>query len=254
MTMLERNQLIDFLQTELQTDSIKDYCPNGLQVEGKHAIKKIVTGVTASQALIDAAITAQADAILVHHGYFWKGEAAEITGMKKRRLQSLLQHDINLLAYHLPLDVHPTLGNNAQLGKLMKLQNITPLMALEPKGIVMQGNFAAEQTASQVQLQLEQLLKRKVLLHQGGESKITKVAWCTGGGQGYIEQAVTAGAQLFITGEVSEQTIHVSRELGIHFIAAGHHATERYGIKALGEYVAQHFAVDVEFIDIDNPA
>jgi dinuclear metal center YbgI/SA1388 family protein len=252
--MLDRNQLVSFIQTVLQPERIKDYCPNGLQVEGKQQIKRIITGVTASQALIDAAINAKADAVLVHHGYFWKGESAIITGMKKRRLQSLLQHDINLLAYHLPLDVHASLGNNAQLGKLLGMQNIIPVTDLEPTGIVMQGEFPAAQSAVQVKQQLELLLQRQVLLHQSGDSQITSVAWCTGGGQGFIEQAHAAGAQLFITGEVSEQTIHVSRELGIHFIAAGHHATERYGIKALGEYIAKHFTVDVEFIDIDNPA
>ncbi|CAM3838748.1 Nif3-like dinuclear metal center hexameric protein [Rheinheimera salexigens] len=252
--MLDRNQLVSFLQTELQTERITDYCPNGLQVEGKQNIQRIVTGVTASQALIDAAINAKADAVLVHHGYFWKGESAVITGMKKRRLQSLLQHDINLLAYHLPLDIHPVLGNNAQLGKMLDVQHITPIAGLEPNGIVMQGEFVTAQTAIQVKRLLEQLLQRTVLLHEGGDSMIKKVAWCTGGGQGYIEQAVAAGAQLFITGEVSEQTIHVSRELGIHFIAAGHHATERYGIKALGEYIAKQFDVNVDFIDIDNPA
>lgn len=252
--MLDRDQLISFIQSILQPELIKDYCPNGLQVEGKQQIKRIVTGVTASQALIDAAIESNADAILVHHGYFWKGESAVITGMKKRRLQSLLQHDINLLAYHLPLDVHASLGNNAQLGNLLGLQNIIALTGLEPTGIVMQGEFSAAQTAAQVKQHVETLLQRDVLLHQSGDSQISKVAWCTGGGQGYIEQAQAAGAQLFITGEVSEQTIHVSRELGIHFIAAGHHATERYGIKALGEHLAKHFAVDVKFIDIDNPA
>lgn len=252
--MLERNQLLNFLQTELQVDRINDYCPNGLQVEGKKHINRIVTGVTASQALIDAAVRTKADAILVHHGYFWKGESAVITGMKKNRLQSLLQHDINLFAYHLPLDIHPLLGNNAQLGQLLSLQNITALSNVEPTGIVMQGEFAEEQSAVQVKQQLELLLQRSVLLHEGGNSKVNKVAWCTGGGQGYIEQAVACGAQMFITGEVSEQTIHVSRELGIHFIAAGHHATERYGIKALGEYIAKNFDVIVDFVDIDNPA
>ncbi|MGI5308972.1 Nif3-like dinuclear metal center hexameric protein [Rheinheimera sp. WS51] len=252
--MLDRNQLVNFLQSELQTETINDYCPNGLQVEGKEQIQRIVTGVTASQALIDAAIKAKVDAILVHHGYFWKGEPAVVTGMKKRRLQSLLQHDINLLAYHLPLDVHASLGNNAQLGQLLTLNNIRPVSGLKPTGIVMQGEFETEHSAIQIQQKLEQLLDRSVLLHEGSDAKVTKVAWCTGGGQGYIEQAAAAGAQLFITGEVSEQTIHVSRELGIHFIAAGHHATERYGIKALGEYVAKHFAVEVDFIDIDNPA
>ncbi|MEW5681530.1 MAG: Nif3-like dinuclear metal center hexameric protein [Pseudomonadota bacterium] len=255
--MISRDELVSFLNQHLQSERIRDYCPNGLQVEGKRQIHKVVTGVTASQALLDAAVKANADAILVHHGYFWKNEAPQVTGMKKRRLQTLLQHDINLLAYHLPLDVHPVQGNNAQLGALLGAQNIRPLPTVEPEGVVQQGELATALSPAQLAAKLETLLKRPVLLHQAevaADSLVSKLAWCTGGGQGYIEQAAAAGAQLFISGEVSEQTIHVSRELGIHFIAAGHHATERYGVKALGELIAQQFGLDVQFIDIDNPA
>lgn len=252
--MILREQLVRFLNQELQSDKIRDYCPNGLQVEGKAQITKLVTGVTASQALLDAAVKAGADAIVVHHGYFWKGEAAEVTGMKKRRLQTLLKHDINLLVYHLPLDVHPTLGNNAQLGALLQAGNISAVSQVEPLGVLMQGVLAEPAPVQLIASRLEHTLGRQVLLHQAGDTAVTKLAWCTGGGQGYIEQAAAAGAQLFISGEVSEQTIHVSRELGIHFIAAGHHATERYGVKALGEFIARQLALDVEFIDIDNPA
>lgn len=252
--MIERTALVNWLNNELQADRIKDYCPNGLQVEGKGQINRIVTGVTASQALLDAAVAVKADAIIVHHGYFWKNEPAQITGMKKRRVQTLLQHDINLLAYHLPLDVHPKLGNNAQLAKLLKATNVTPIASVEPNGVVMQGELPQAVPLNQIAADLEQVLARPLLVHAAGEHHVTKLAWCTGGGQGYIEQAAVAGAQLFISGEVSEQTIHVSRELGIHFIAAGHHATERYGIKALGEYLAEQLKLDVQFIDIDNPA
>ena len=252
--MIARDQLVKFLNTELQSDKIRDYCPNGLQVEGKAHISRLVTGVTASQALLDAAVSANADAILVHHGYFWKNESAPITGIKKKRLQTLLCHDINLLAYHLPLDVHPTLGNNAQLGQLLKAQNITAVANVEPYGVLMQGELTQTTLVQQLASDLEQALGKQVLLHAAGSHGVSKLAWCTGGGQGYIEQAAAAGAQLFISGEVSEQTIHLSRELGIHFIAAGHHATERYGVKALGEFIAQQFALDVQFIDIDNPA
>lgn len=255
--MISRDELVSFLNQHLQSERIRDYCPNGLQVEGKRQIHKVVTGVTASQALLDAAVKANADAVLVHHGYFWKNEAAQVTGMKKRRLQTLLQHDINLLAYHLPLDVHPVQGNNARLGALLGAQNILPLPSVEPEGVVQQGELATALSPTQLAAKLETLLKRPVLLHQAevaADSLVSKLAWCTGGGQGYIEQAAAAGAQLFISGEVSEQTIHVSRELGIHFIAAGHHATERYGVKALGELIAQQFGLDVQFIDIDNPA
>ncbi|MBU2071244.1 MAG: Nif3-like dinuclear metal center hexameric protein [Gammaproteobacteria bacterium] len=253
--MIERDQLVSFLNSELQSDKIRDYCPNGLQVEGKTGISRLVTGVTASQALLDAAVAANADAILVHHGYFWKNETAQVTGIKKKRLQTLLRHDINLLAYHLPLDVHPKLGNNAQLGLLLNAQHINAIMAAEPTGVLLQGELAAGLNVEKIAQQLETTLQRKVLLHTADISlTVSKLAWCTGGGQGYIEQAAAAGAQLFISGEVSEQTIHLSRELGIHFIAAGHHATERYGVKALGEFIAQQFGLDVQFIDIDNPA
>jgi len=254
--MIERDQLVKFLNDELQSEKIRDYCPNGLQVEGKAKIGRIVTGVTASQALLDAAVAANADAILVHHGYFWKNETAQVTGIKKKRLQTLLRHDINLLAYHLPLDVHPSLGNNAQLGILLNAQHVTAVASVEPNGVLMQGELATAVNVAQLAQQLEHTLQRQVLLHvaENLASTVTKLAWCTGGGQGYIEQAAAAGAQLFISGEVSEQTIHLSRELGIHFIAAGHHATERYGVKALGEFIASQLRLDVQFIDIDNPA
>lgn len=255
--MISRDELVSFLNQHLQSERIRDYCPNGLQVEGKSQIRRVVTGVTASQALLDAAVNAGADAVLVHHGYFWKNEAPQVTGMKKCRLQTLLQHDINLLAYHLPLDVHPVQGNNAQLGALLGVQNIRPLLSVEPEGVVQQGELSTALSPAQLAAKLETRLKRPVLLHQAelpADSLVSKLAWCTGGGQGYIEQSAAAGAQLFISGEVSEQTIHVSRELGIHFIAAGHHATERYGVKALGELIAQQFGLEVQFIDIDNPA
>lgn len=252
--MIVRDQLVKFLNDELQSDKIRDYCPNGLQVEGKAEIRRIITGVTASQALLEAAISAKADAILVHHGYFWKDEAAQVTGIKKKRLQALLANDINLLAYHLPLDAHKTLGNNAQLGALLGVEDITAVAGVEPVGVLMQGQLQQSTPLLVLKQQLQQLLGRDVLVSDAGIGAVTTLAWCTGGGQGYIEQAATAGAQLFISGEVSEKTIHLSRELGIHFIAAGHHATERYGVKALGEYIAQQFDVEVQFIDIDNPA
>ncbi len=247
-------QLVQLLNTELASPSIKDYCPNGLQVEGKAQIRKVVTGVTASQKLIDAAIALNADAILVHHGYFWKGEASEITGMKKRRLQSLLGHDISLLAYHLPLDVHATLGNNAQLGKRLGLSQLRALDSVEPRGVVMLGDVTIPTTAANCALQLAQLLGRQPLLHEAGPASVKTLAWCSGGGQGYIQAAAEAGADLFFTGEVSEQTIHCADELGIHFIAAGHHATERYGIQALGAWLAAQTGIEVCFVDLPNPA
>lgn len=252
--MIKRDELSRLLAQELQTERIRDYCPNGLQVEGKAGISRIVTGVTASQALLDAAVAVNADAVLVHHGYFWKNETPQITGMKKRRLQTLLANDINLFVYHLPLDVHPQLGNNAQLGKLLNVLQCRPVAAVEPIGVLMAGELEQLTRVEQIASKLTDALGRDVLLHAASDKPVKTLCWCTGGGQGYIEQAAAAGADLFITGEVSEQTIHVSRELGIHFIAAGHHATERYGIKALGEFVAQQLDVQVQFIDIDNPA
>lgn len=252
--MIERNELAAFLNNLLQADKIRDYCPNGLQVEGKSQIQRIITGVTASQALINAAIAQQADVILVHHGYFWKNEDPVVKGMKKQRLSALLQHDINLFAYHLPLDVHSVLGNNAQLGALLQAENIQSVADIDPAGVLMSGEYPEALELEAIVARLESFLDRKVLAEDAGIGKVSRLAWCTGGGQGYIEQAALAGAQLFISGEVSEKTIHVAREMGIHFVAAGHHATERYGIRALGEYLASQLAVEVLFIDIDNPA
>lgn len=254
MASVTRQQLTHLLQTKLQPELVQDFSPNGLQVEGKENIELIVTGVTASQALVDAAVDMSADAILVHHGYFWKNEPAVITGMKKKRLQRLLVNNINLFAYHLPLDIHPELGNNAQLGRLMGLTSWQPLLDVVPRGVVMVGEFTEPRSLQAVSRMLQHALGREPLCNAAGEQLIRKVAWCSGGGQGYIDAAAAAGAELFVTGEVSEQTIHSSTELGIHFIAAGHHATERYGVKALGEWLASETGINVEFIDIPNPA
>lgn len=254
MSEISRQALVQLLEQELQTGMIKDYCPNGLQVEGKSQIKKIIAGVTASQALLDAAVAAGADAVMVHHGYFWKNEDYPITGMKKRRLQTLLKQDISLLAYHLPLDVHPVLGNNAQLALKLGLTQWQAVAGVSPAGVLMRGTLTTAMTSRQIADRLHLELNREPLLHAVLERPVTELAWCTGGGQSYIEQAYASGAELFISGEVSEQTIHSSRELGIDFIAAGHHATERYGIQALAEFVQQKTGVLCEFIDIDNPA
>ncbi|NDV92718.1 Nif3-like dinuclear metal center hexameric protein [Alteromonas sp. 345S023] len=247
-------QLTQYLDGTLRVQEISDYCPNGLQVEGQAEVNRIVTGVTASQALIDAAIDARADAILVHHGYFWKGESQPITGMKKRRIASLLHNDISLLAYHLPLDVHPEYGNNRQLAKLLGIEHVKALSQVKPVGVVMEGEFAAPISGAKLQQQLANKLARDVLMECPQDKIIKRVAWCTGGGQGFIEQAVNAGVDAFITGEVSEQTIHTAREMEVGFFAAGHHATERYGVKALGEHLQGEFDLDVRFIDIPNPA
>lgn len=235
-------------------EKVKDYCPNGLQVEGKRDVFKLVTGVTASQALIDHAVSINADAILVHHGYFWKGESPCLTGMKKKRIQTLMRHDINLYAYHLPLDIHPTLGNNAQLANLLGIVDISPLEQSNPQSVVMQGRFDKSISPSMLAKKLQTVLNKKPLVEPSDKTMIQSVAWCTGGGQGYIDLAAENGIDAFITGEVSEQTIHTAREMNIHFYAAGHHATERYGVKALGEYLQKELAIEVVFVDIDNPA
>ena len=252
--MVTRQQLFEVLQATLQPWQIKDYCPNGLQVEGKTQIHKIVTGVTASQALIDAAIEKGADALLVHHGYFWKGEPEPLVGMKKRRIQALLAHDINLFAYHLPLDIHPELGNNAQLAKRLGIVIERGLEEGNKTSVAMAGRLEQPMVAEDFAVKVEQVLGRKPLLHTAGDKPIETIALCTGGGQDFIDMAGTQGIDAYLSGEVSERTIHSSRELGIHFIAAGHHATERYGALALGEYIASELDVEVEFVDIDNPA
>lgn len=251
---ISSQELLRQLDDLLKPWEVSDYCPNGLQVEGASSIERIVSGVTASQALIDAAIREGAQAILVHHGYFWKGESPTITGMKKQRLHTLLTHDINLFAYHLPIDVHPALGNNAQLGKLLGFPNPQPLAGVKPAGIVYFCELDEPIGQAELQQRLNQVLARDPLAEGPADKPIQRIAWCTGGGQGFIDQAVNAGMDAFISGEVSEQTIHTAREMGIHFFAAGHHATERYGAKAVGEWLAENLPVSVTFVDIDNPA
>lgn len=249
MNNIELEKLIN---KELNSDAFNDYAPNGLQVEGCPQVKKIVTGVTACQALLDAAVKLKADAIIVHHGYFWKNEAPEVRGMKKNRLKTLLVNDINLYGYHLPLDAHSSLGNNAQLGLRLAIRN---LGAFNNESLIFHGELDRPQTGAEMVERIEKAVGRNVL-HCGDNApeKINTIAWCTGGGQGYIELAAERGVDAFISGEVSEQTIHIAREMGLHFFAAGHHATERYGVKALGEWLEQHHDFEVIFIDIDNPA
>ena len=236
----------------LDAARISDYCPNGLQVEGRPQVRRIVSGVTASQALIDAAIAAEADVLLVHHGYFWKGEDARVVGSKQRRLKALLAHDISLLAYHLPLDVHAELGNNVQLAHRLGIEVEDALVPGNPKVIGLQGSLPQPLLAGEFAARVEQVLGRAPLL-VNPQRRVSRIGWCSGGGQGYIEQAIAAGVDLFLTGEASEQTYHSAVENDIAFIAAGHHATERYGVHALGEYLASHFALEHRFIDCPNP-
>jgi dinuclear metal center YbgI/SA1388 family protein len=251
---VEIKTLLSSLEELLTPNEFNDYCPNGLQVEGCSSVSKLITGVTASQALINSAIDQQADAILVHHGYFWNGESPSIVGMKYRRIKALIDNDINLIAYHLPLDAHPMLGNNAKLAELL---GISITGGLDPNNSHSVGNvgvFPEAIEAETFSLQIEKILGRKPLLVAAGEHKIKTIAWCTGSAQGYIERAAVLGVDAYLSGEVSEHTVHSARELGVHYIAAGHHATERYGVQAVGEYMAKKFGLDHQFIDIDNPA
>ncbi len=251
--MATLQQIIDYCDTLLSVGDYQDYAPNGLQVEGRPEVNRIVSGVTASQALIEAAIEQRADLLLVHHGYFWKGESPTITGMKQRRIKALLDHDISLLAYHLPLDGHGSLGNNAQLGQLLGIPVEGRFGHGPDGGIAMYGTLEQAMSARQLAALLNNKLGREPLLIEGGEQLIRRVGWCSGGAEGYIEQAAALGLDAYVSGEIAEPTVHIARELGIHYLAAGHHATELYGAMALGSHLADHFALENTFIDIPNP-
>ncbi|UXY15268.1 Nif3-like dinuclear metal center hexameric protein [Chitiniphilus purpureus] len=245
-----REQLSDYIEQLLEAGRFRDYCPNGLQVEGRERVGKIATAVTASLAAVEAAVAAGADALLVHHGYFWKGEQAPIRGLKKERIASLLAAQVNLFAYHLPLDAHPTLGNNAQLASLLGLvatgrhgeQDLVWLG--EPLQPVTLGLFAER---------IEAVLGRRPLVLGERERPLRRVAWCTGGAQGYFHEVASLDVDCYVTGEASEFVTHVARESGVAFIAAGHHATERYGVRALGDHLAERFALDLVHLELDNP-
>jgi len=248
--MVQLSELIRYTNSLLEIERYRDYCPNGLQVEGRAEVNRIVTGVTASQALIDAAVAEGADLLLVHHGYFWKGEQQTISGIKRKRIKSLLDNDISLLAYHLPLDGHTELGNNTHLAKLW--------------GFDVDGRFGDGELALYSDLpkpmSINALLKlisdslgREVTHLPGGDEMVRRVGWCSGGAEGYFQAAIAAGCDLYITGEVSEPAFHIAQELGAHFVAAGHHATERGGVRQLGEHLAEMFNIEHRFIDITNP-
>lgn len=248
MTREEVGRLLD---AWLEPARFRDYCPNGLQVEGRDSVRKLVCGVTSSLALIEAAVEAKADAILVHHGLFWKGDDMRLTGAKKRRVELLVKNDISLFAYHLPLDAHPEMGNNAALARQLGF-TVTGRFAEQEIGFL--GELPQALPAGEVARQVGERLGRAPLLVGDAARSVRKVAWCTGGAQGYFEQALAAGCELYLSGEISEQTTHVARESGVPYIAAGHHATERYGVQAVGERLARETDVEVRFIDIDNPA
>lgn len=250
----DRQAVLAAFNAELQPERFRDYGPNGLQVEGRREIRTLVSGVTASRALIDAAIAAGADAIFVHHGLFWRGQDGTVTGWMKQRLQRLLAHDINLLAYHLPLDAHPALGNNAQLGARLGLVATGRFGEQELGFIGERADGGAFADAASLAAHLQAVLKRPVVGVGSAPGAIQKIAWCSGGAQAYFEAAIAAGAQAFITGEISEPQAHLARECGVLFYAGGHHATERYGAPAMAAHVAAQLGIEHQFIDIDNPA
>lgn len=249
MTMI--HEIARYADRLLETARFNDYCPNGLQVEGGRPVRLLVTGVTASRAFIEVAVARGADALLVHHGYFWKGEDSRVTGMKRDRLRLLLLNDVSLLAYHLPLDAHPELGNNAQLARRLGFRVEGPL---REDGLGLVGSLPEALDARALAERLESSLGRSPLRVEGGPALIQRLGWCTGAAQGFIEQAVALGLDAYISGEISEQTAHVAREAGIHYFAAGHHATERDGARAVGAHLADVFGLRHEFIDVDNPA
>lgn len=249
--MLTRNELVAYLAELLNIDRFDDYAPNGLQVEGRHTINKIVGGVTASQALIDAARQCEADAVLVHHGFFWKGEDPCVVGIKRRRISTLLQAGINLLAYHLPLDAHEQFGNNIQLGRRLDISVQGHFGGASALGLY--GELKNALTATELSQKINTVLHRPPLHIAANDQPLRSIAWCTGAAQSYFESAVALGVDAFITGEASEQCAHIARETGVDFFAAGHHATERFGVQALGEHLAGQFGVAFEYIDIDNP-
>ncbi len=256
MNTVNIHKIIAWLNQKLHSDRFKDYCPNGLQVEGRSEISRIVTGVTASAALLRAAVDAEADAVLVHHGWFWRGEDPRVLGPKRLRLALALKHDLNIIAYHLPLDAHPELGNNAQLARKLNFQPEVDAtqapITCGPDNLVWLGTTPAT-TLGELASQIETSLKRTPLVIGAKNQPVRRIAWCTGGAQGFMQAAVDAGVDVYITGEASEPQTHLALETGVGFICAGHHATERYGVQALGTALAVTFGIDVRFIDIDNP-
>jgi dinuclear metal center YbgI/SA1388 family protein len=252
--MTDRLQLLQTFDALLQPERFRDYGPNGLQVEGAATVRKIVSGVTASRALIEAAIEAQADTIFVHHGLFWRGQDGRVTGWMKQRLALLLAHDINLLAYHLPLDAHPELGNNAQLGLKLGLRAHARFGEQDLGCLGERMDSAGFETAEVLARHIENQLNRSVVLVNVAHRAIKKIAWCSGGAQDYFEAAIAAGADAFITGEISEPQAHYARECGVAYLACGHHASERFGAPAVAAHVAAQLGLVHEFIDIDNPA
>ena len=247
---MKLNELVGYLNEVLQPEKFRDYCPNGLQVEGCDEVTRVVAGVTASQKLLDIAVDRGAQAILVHHGYFWKGESPVIAGMRRKRLATLLKNDISLIAYHLPLDAHPELGNNAQLAALCGWQAEGRFAEQE---IGWLGRPSEPCSLADLGKQIALTLGRQPMVIGEADWPVRRLAWCSGGAQSYFEQAIALGVDAFVSGEISEPTVHLARECGVGYIAAGHHATERYGVRAVAAALEQKFGIVCEFVDVDNP-
>ncbi|MDR0578477.1 MAG: Nif3-like dinuclear metal center hexameric protein [Candidatus Accumulibacter sp.] len=247
---MRREELVRYLDELLESARFRDYCPNGLQVEGAREVGRIVAGVTACQALIDAAAERGADALLVHHGWFWRGEDGRVTGFRKTRMKTLLARDINLIAYHLPLDAHPGLGNNARLAALLGWR-AEGRFGEQDIGWI--GRPGSPQTLAELERNVAGALRRAPLSIGDADRRIERLAWCSGGGQGYFEQAVSLGVDAFVSGEISEPAVHLARETGVAYLGAGHHASERLGAQALADHLSAKFGLECEFIDIDNP-
>jgi len=251
--MISQKDLEKHLKELLSVDSINDYCPNGLQVSGKQAIKKIISGVTCAKSLIDEAIKEKADAIIVHHGFFWRGESPNLIGTKRERICLLLENNINCFAYHLPLDIHESLGNNQQLAEKFSWRVTNKHEIDGIKDLIFEGELPTSMTADEFSNKLKTILGQNPIYLSGTNKDIQKIAWCTGAAHRYLEFAADLGVDAYITGEVSESTYHIAKECGIHFFACGHHATERYGVQALGEYLAEKFSLEHKYVEINNP-
>ena len=247
---MKRDELVGYLDQLLECGRFRDYCPNGLQVEGRPEIRCIVAGVTASQALLDEAVARGADAVLVHHGYFWRGEDGRVTGIRRRRLATLLAADLNLLAYHLPLDAHPEFGNNSRLARRA---GWLPEGRFGEQDLGWVGRPAEPCSAGEMAARLRAAVAREPMLIGDAGRRVGRVAWCTGAAQGFFESAIALGADLFVSGEISEPTVHLARESGVPYLACGHHASERYGVQALGEHLQDAFGIECSFVEIENP-
>lgn len=250
---MQLKALVDYCNEYLSAEHFKDYCPNGLQVEGRPEVNTLVCGVTACEALIDRAIELNADAVLVHHGYFWKGEKQPIVGLKANRIRKLIKNDISLIAYHLPLDAHIEVGNNAQLARLFKLRVDGSFYKHNGIDIALYGELEQAQSIADFSQQVGHVLNRPVHVVEGDERLVKRVAWCSGGAQNAFEAAIDLPVDAYVSGEISENTFHLAKESGVHYLSAGHHATERYGVQALAKHLEDRFNLSSHFVDIDNP-